>query len=88
MGDRRRADPGSEELGDAPAAPRKSPPVSNLHEAVAWAKNVFQKRALEKHLLAGDWAHLPHVSPPRFLSKQGHCCQEGTGDGEDCPAAL
>lgn len=61
---------------------------TTLHKAVAWAKNVFQKRALEKHLLAGDWLHLPDVSPPHFLSKQDPCCQEGTGDGEDCPAAL
>jgi len=31
---------------------------TTLHEAAAWAKNAFQKRALEKHLLAGACGHI------------------------------
>lgn len=31
---------------------------TTLYEAAAWAKNLFQKRALEKHLLVGDCGHI------------------------------
>lgn len=41
---------------------------STLYEAVAWAKNVFQKRALEKHLLVGDCGHIFLMFPLLIVS--------------------
>lgn len=55
---RNRADPGVKNWGmllQLLASHQQSQPT--LYEAVAWAKNVFQKRALEKHLLVGDCGH-------------------------------
>lgn len=59
---------------------------ATLYETVSWAKNVFQKRALEKHLLVGDCGHIFLIF--LFLSTQGPCCCGGTGDGEDCLTSL
>ena len=59
---------------------------ATLDEAVAWAKNVFQKRALEKHLLAGDCGHIFLMFPLlAFLPSRALAAMEGR-DGEDCLA--
>jgi len=89
MGDRYRADPGSEELGDVPAAPRKSPPVSDyLTRSSCVGQKCLPEEGTGKAFAGRSmWSHLPEVSPPRSFSKQGPGCSEGTGDREDCLAA-
>lgn len=41
---------------------------TTLWKAFAWAKNVFQKRALEKHMLAGDCGHIFLMFPLLIFS--------------------
>lgn len=89
-GDKSRADPGSEELGDAPAVPRKSLPVSSyLTRSSCVGQKCFPEEGTGKAFVGRRlWPHLPDVSPPRFLSKQSPCCRHGgPGDGEDWLAA-
>lgn len=62
-----------------------------LYETVSWVKNVFQKRALEKHLLVGDCGHIFLIFPSSLSLHTGPLLlwrDRGWGRLSDFPIAV